>query len=71
MDDIVVSTFVVCHAEKRIENLYKKSKRLSKRYDNNKVNIIEKRREKYVCFEEFDNRIKSLERKLSVKNKLS
>ena len=49
----------------------KKINSLSKRYYNNKDDKLQKRRNKYVCFEEFDNRIKSLERKLSVKNKLS
>ena len=73
MDDNNVKTCVVCNTEKHVDdfcNNYRENKqriikRILKRYYNNKDDMIQKRRDKYACFKDLDNRLKPLEKKFA------
>ena len=79
MHDNSAKNCVVCNAEKSIDNFCNKNrecktcniKRDLKRYYNFEYSITQQRRYKYACFKESDNRLKTLEEKLSVKNNTS
>ena len=70
MDDIVVKVCVVCDTEKSIDNFYNRYreckqcniKRLLKRYYDNKDRMLQKRRDKYACVKDLDNRLKALKK---------
>ena len=72
MDDIDVKICVSFNTEKRIENFYKKYsecnacniERVSRRYYNNRDEILQKRRHQYARFKDLDNRLTALEEKL-------
>ena len=74
MNGIIIKTSVVCKIEKYNDSFYNKYreckkcniKRVLKRYYNNKDNIIQKSRDKFACFIDWDNRLKALEEKLRV-----
>ena len=79
MNDFDVKTCVLCHIEKNIHNFYNKnteskpcnSKRVLKRYYDNKEGILQQRRYKYSRFKDLDNRMKAVDEKLSISNDLT
>ena len=75
MEANIVKICVVCKTEKSIENFYNKFsgckacniKRVLKRHYNNKNKLLQQRRDICAHFKDFDNRLGTLEEKLSVK----
>ena len=79
MDNVVGKFCDISNTEQSIENFLKKyreckqcsTKRVLKRYYDNKDGILQKRRDKYARFKDLDNRLKALKEKLSVNSNLS
>ena len=66
----------MCNIEKDIDNFYKgyseckecNIKRVMKRYNENKNEVLQQRRNKYAHFKDIDNRFKALEKKINCLN---